>query len=245
MRKGWLIIVCMFFLVSFVFAADLPNYQDKYVNDFGGVLTISQVSDLRGLLSLVDQETTAEVVFVSVEQCAPYVPGDYAFQLATNWKVGKADKDNGLLVLYCKAENKIWATVGYGLEGILPDSKVGRMLDENYVPARDAGNVSEGIVLFMKSVSDVLYQNKEEIKSGQTSGSSSSDIDWITWIIIVLFVYSIIGRILGAIFKGKKRSSLPWFIPIFLPSGGSSSGGGFSGGGGFGGGGFGGGGAGR
>ena len=239
--------------ISFVSAVNLPSPTDKYVDDFAGVLSAGQVEELRGLFAEVDQNTTAEVVFVSDVECASKGgQSQYATDLINNWKVGKADKNNGLLILYCQTENKIWVTTGYGLEGILPDSKVGRLLDENYVPLRDSGNVSDGIIAFSQVVAGVIEDNRDEVLSGQASPDyiSSSSSGWtefipiIVWVIIVILILN--ARRKAYKKSGKKAPSL-WWIPLFLPGRSSGFGGGSGGfgGGGFGGGGGGGGGAGR
>ncbi len=243
------------FSISLVFAA-VPSYQDKYVNDFAGVFSSLQVGELRGLLSSVDADTTAEFVVVTDNECTSKGgPSQYAIDILNTWKVGKADKNNGLVALYCKAENKIWVSVGYGLEGILPDSKIGRMLDESYIPLRDSGNVSEGIISFIRSVSDVAEQNKEEILSGQAGGSSSSGSFGGAIFVIALFI--LFAFFLYSVSKRKGKKGFGDFLAFFFIDfvvrmilysilfGGRnrSSGGGF--GGGFGGGMGGGGGAGR
>ncbi|HLF53932.1 MAG TPA: TPM domain-containing protein, partial [Candidatus Nanoarchaeia archaeon] len=163
-------------LASSVFSAsDLPDWKDKHVNDFAGILGSVQADGMRGLLEGIERDTTAEIVFVSDGECTSRGgPGQYALELFSKWEVGKKDKDNGLLVLYCKEENKIWVTTGYGLEGILPDSKIGRMLDDYYVPLRDSGNISEGIVLFVEQVSQVILDNKEDVLSGQAGARDVS-----------------------------------------------------------------------
>ncbi len=48
---------------------------------------------------------------------------DYAINLAESWKIGGSDEDNGVLILLALTERKIDVEVGYGLEGVLPDSK--------------------------------------------------------------------------------------------------------------------------
>lgn len=253
MKKGLLILGLLLLSLVFVVvvsAADLPNYKDKYVNDFANVLTSVEVQGLREIFYSVDQSTTAEVVFVSDEECTSRGgASQYAIDLGKAWKVGKADKNNGLLILYCKAENKIFAATGYGLEGILPDSKIGRLLDENYVPSRDAGNVSIGIIQFSKAVVQVIEDNKEEVLSGQAGGSTNTEIP-IAFIIFVIWMTFVI--ITSIIRKSRKKQGrdFPWWVLLLMPSRASGSGGGGFGsggfgGGGFGGGGFGGGGAGR
>jgi uncharacterized protein len=58
---------------------------------------------------------------------------------------------------------------GYGLEGILPDSKVGRILDETFVPARAANDSAGGIVLAAHEYADVINANADEVRSGQAA----------------------------------------------------------------------------
>lgn len=250
------ILFVMFFYIfmGFLSSASIPAYTDNYVNDFSSVLDSSQAGDLRALFYSIDLNTTAEVVFVSDNECASKGgQRQYSLDILNSWKVGKADKNNGMVILYCKQENKIFVSVGYGLEGILPDSKIGRYLDDYYVPLRDSGNVTQGIISFSNQIAIILSENAEEIRSGKASPDyQGSGRDAWTIILIVFFIYMIISKIIGAIFrnkyKGKKRNTWPWFVPIFIPIGSGRSSGGFGGGGfggGFGGGGGGGGGAGR
>jgi len=257
--------ILLIFVTSFVCASEFPAYTDKYVNDFAKVLSADQASQLRNIFSDVEQNTTAEVVFVSVSTTEPYVPEEYRTKLFAQWGVGKADKDNGLLVLYAVKEKRIEVEVGYGLEGILPDSKVGRMLDAFYVPLRDQNKTTEGIISFSEEVSKVLKENADEIRSGQGNSGSGSD-GFTTFLIVLVFILVWVILLIAIYFAKRKQlksekkyrkysnSKLFWLIvfsQMFRGSGSGSSGGGFSGGGfgggggGFGGGGSGGGGAGR
>jgi uncharacterized protein len=255
MKKWARYLVLVVFFSSFVFAANIfPSSQDKYVNDFVGIFDSNQIFELSGLLTDVEQQTTAEYVVVTVDKCAPYSPDQYAIGLLNEWKVGKADKNNGLVAVYCAAEGKIFVATGYGLEGILPDSKIGRFLDENYVLLRDSGNVSQGIIQFSRVVAEEMIANKDEIISGQagaSSASSNSDFETLIFIIIFFIIINAIRSALSGGFKKRKPGFGGWILPLFIPikTGGASgfSSGGFGGGfsGGFGGGGGGGGGAGR
>ena len=144
------------------------------------------------------------------------------------------------MILYSVSAKKIWVSTGYGLEGILPDSKIGGLLDDYYVPLRDSNKTIEGIISVTEQLVQVIEDNKAEVISGQAT--PKQEVDYWAIFIFVFFVYIVLSRIMGAIYKGKKKKDLPWFFPIFIPV--RTSGGGFSGGGGFGGGGFGGGGGG-
>lgn len=211
--KRVLLLLLIVISINFVSAVQLPNYQDRYVNDFASVFTAGQVLELRSLFRSVDQDTTAEVVVVTDTECASKGgQSQYATDLLDYWKVGKKDKNNGLMILYCKEENKIWVSTGYGLEGILPDSKIGRLLDESYVPLRDKGNVQQGIIDFSKVVAVIIEDNKEEVLSGQAGGNGISGTgDWIFLAIIILFFVSIVFAIINAV-KRKKKADGKWRV---------------------------------
>src|SRR3989338_5641779 len=177
-------------LLTMVHAQEFPSYQNVYVNDFAGIFSEEQSAQLAQLFDSIKKDTTAEVVVVTITSSSPYSPQEYRTKLFNYWEIGNKEKDNGLLILYSVQEKRIEVEVGYGLEGILPDSKIGRMLDENYVPLRDSGNVSNGIVLFSNAVAKVIYDNKEEVLSGQAGGSSQSgNVSlpiYFIWIIILI-----------------------------------------------------------
>ncbi|MBI2671460.1 TPM domain-containing protein [Candidatus Woesearchaeota archaeon] len=184
MRKEFLVLVLIISL-SIASAAELPNWQDKYVNDFAGIFNASQVSEVRGLLAAVDGSTTAEIVVVTAPECTPFGGAEqYAYNIAIKWGIGKKEKDNGFLILYCRAENRIRGEVGRGLEGILPDSKVGRLLDEEYVPLKNRGDAAGGIISFTKAVASVVEENKEEVIAGKTGPTRFS---YLLFFIIAFF----------------------------------------------------------
>jgi len=255
--KGEIIFGLVFVILLLPFvscASEFPSYYNDYVNDFAKIFSQNETNMLVSLLSDTRTQTTAEVVLVTVNNLSSYAPSEYATRLFTQWQIGKSDKDNGLLILYAVLENKLWVTTGYGLEGILPDSKIGRILDESYVPLRDQNKVKEGIINATNELVKVIYSNADEVKSGNTEKS----IDYegnkgliFIWILILFF--AIIPAIIKLFVKKKKFKKKPtkiWDILFWMWLGnsfghGSSFGGGGFSGGGFGGGGTGGGGAGR
>ena len=55
----------------------------------------------------------------------------YAVEQFEKMKIGNSDYDNGVLILLATEDREIRIEVGYGLEGALPDGKVGRILDQS------------------------------------------------------------------------------------------------------------------
>lgn len=190
-----IMVLAIAFLPISVSAQSFPQWQDKYVNDFAGFLDSASVSQLRGLLSELEQNTTAEVVVVTVQTTAPLPRQQYRTELFNNWKIGKAANDNGLLILYVASENKIEVETGYGLEGILPDSKVGSILDEFYVPYRYSNRTVLGIVLATQEFARVINANAEEVRTGNAGKNIIQNgniiyflLDNFPFIIIIFFV---------------------------------------------------------
>jgi uncharacterized protein len=143
--------------------------------------------------------------------------------------VGKEDKDNGVVMVYAVDTKKFFVVVGDGMEGILPDGKLGRYLDEWYVPARDGGNLSEGLVLFSSALVNEIMAHADEVRSGQMQENTIDSWGevFILFVIIALFIWFWWYMVYG---PGKRRFGV---FPLFIGGGRSSSG--FGGGGGFGG----------
>jgi uncharacterized protein len=207
MKESWknfsVLIFAGIFLLSFVSSLNIPSHTDLYVNDFASILSPDEEIQIKDLFIDIRNQTSAEVVFVSVSDTQGLEISDYALQLASKWGVGKSDKDNGLVILYSAGTNKIWVNTGYGVEGILPDSKLGRLLDEYYVPWRDEGNVSQGIVSLSQSLHDEMISNKDELISKRKMSLAT----WILYSLpVIIFLIFFIGFFIF-IFKFVRKQS--------------------------------------
>ncbi len=186
MKKIFAISIVLFlFTPTLVSAQDFPKPYDRYVNDFAGFLDATSISQLHAILSSLEQNTTAEVVVVTVETTNPLPPSQYRTELFDNWNIGKEEKDNGLLILYAVKERRIEVETGYGLEGVLPDSRIGRILDEFYVPSRDANQIVRGIVLATEEIARIINENADEVG---TWGRQIS-FEWQITSFLVLIVF--------------------------------------------------------
>lgn len=125
------------------------------VTDFAGVLSEPDKEYLRSLCMQLEKKTSAELAIVVVKHMSgdgisdytssyPSVD-DYANELFKKNKFGKRDKNNGVLFLVSTGERKTRIEVGYGLEGVLPDGKCGRILDTYALPYFKDGHYAEGI----------------------------------------------------------------------------------------------------
>lgn len=236
-----------------------PAATEKFfVNDFADIIDAKDEDEIYSMCVALFEKTTAQVVVVTVNSLKGEEPADYATELGRKWGVGTKDKDNGVLLLLSTDERQVYIAVGYGLEGALPDSKTGRILDVYGTEKFRNDEFSSGLLAVSKAlVNEVYIENGIEPEKGYVSIDKIKDpepdtaelkkvaVSWGIMIVIIIIFSLIFRKKLFFVFWGPRgpRGGHGGFYGSF--GGGSSFGGGgfggFSGGGGS----FGGGGAGR
>ena len=230
-----LLLVCGGFLRAEPISSLRPT---GYVNDFTHVLTPDTVTRVENLCQEVDQKAHAQIAVVTLNSLDGSDVETYAVDLFKKWGIGSKASDRGVLILYAIGDRRSRIEVGYGLEPILPDGKVGSIQREA-APLLRNGDYSGGISLVANRVADVIAQDAGvQLTNAQprapmepaeepSQGISVGGILLLV-IVVLLFLFT------------PLRSLLFWM----LLSGFGGGGGGRRSGGGWGGGGFGGGGGG-
>ena len=122
------------------------------VFDYGNMLQSDEAQLIRIAGNYIRAKSKAELVVVTVENLDGMVLEDYAHELFNTWGIGDKQLNNGVLLLVNKettlagTSGRVRIEVGYGLEGALPDSVCGRILDEKTLPAWDKKEYGRGIV---------------------------------------------------------------------------------------------------
>ncbi|MHB1675013.1 MAG: TPM domain-containing protein [Acidobacteriaceae bacterium] len=129
-----------------------------YVNDFAGVLSPETRSHLEQLCTEVDQQAHAQIAVVTIHTTGDDTIDDFAVRLEEKWKVGQKGTDRGLLFLLATDDHHYRFEVGYGLEGILPDGKVGS-IGREMVPYLREGNYDAAVTLATQDVANVIAQD--------------------------------------------------------------------------------------
>jgi uncharacterized protein len=222
----------------------LPAKPTGYVNDYARVLSPAAVSQLTALCTEVNAKANAQIFVVTVPTTGDTPIEDYSIALATKWGVGPKASDSGVLILYAIQDRKSRIEVGYGLEGILNDGKVGSFMREATTNLR-AGDYSGGLLLVTRRVADVIAQDRGITLTGASPPTrqpvaSEQSGGWgalIVLLIVIVFLF-IAMRNSGGGRSGRGGGSGWWVGPMIggmMGGGGGWSGGG-GGGGGFGGG---------
>lgn len=125
----WLAVVVLMFAPAAFLAAEsvatLPA-PTGYVSDFAGVLSPSTVQNIDALCLQVDRKAHAQIAVVTIKSLDnDQSIEEFATELEDKWKVGPKGTDRGVLMILSMSPRKYRIEVGYGLEGILNDAKVG------------------------------------------------------------------------------------------------------------------------
>jgi uncharacterized protein len=134
---------------------DLPKPTD-YVNDFAHVLSPEAIARLDHICSQLDHtQANAQVAVVTVRTLDGIDSADFANALEEKWKIGRKGSERGVLVLLAVDDHKRRIEVGYGLEGILPDGKVGD-IGREMVPDLRANDFDGAVTLAVNDVAQVI-----------------------------------------------------------------------------------------
>jgi uncharacterized protein len=131
---------------SYAVQPPIPRTPSRYVEDLAGIITDSIELQLNGHLQELEQKTTVQMVVLTIKSLEGESLEDLSIEIAHNkWKLGQKGKDNGVLLFVAVQDKKYRFEIGYGLEGILPDSLVGSIGRTYLVPYFRKGDYSTGI----------------------------------------------------------------------------------------------------
>lgn len=233
-------------------ASPLPQLEKPvYIQDHLDVFSSSEKDTLNQRSETLKNGTTSEILLMLMPTIGQENRQDYALRAGREYGVGDTKKENGIVILLNldngnEYRNRgIAVAVGYGLEGVLNDAKVGQLIDQyaledmkEAIAIDPKGKdplskqyINKAVTKLYNAIVDEVnkaygfdgktYKQKEPQQ--QSEGFSIFEI-----IIAIFFVYLIISIFFnngGRGNGGRRGGSGPI---IFFPTGGGFSSGGFS-----------------
>lgn len=169
------VLLCAVLLCAPAFAAVLQPTSQFYVNDSADVLTAATESDIVSKNASLYAACGAQIVVVTVQDTGGLGVEEYAYQLANNWGIGSAKKNNGVLLLLSIGEADYQCIQGKGLESQLTTATLSRILREKLEPDFAAGTYDAGVQkTFAELYSQVcaIYGVTPGAASGASGGAS-------------------------------------------------------------------------
>jgi uncharacterized protein len=158
--------------------ATIPNPRGRngtWVTDMPGALRADTIARLNSTISDFERTTGGEMAVVVIRSLDGLSIEESAEQLFKLWGIGKKTRDNGLLLLWSTGDRRVRVEVGYGLESVLPDGKIGAILDTYVIPKFKSGQFDEGMLAGVDALVRVVRNQPVELMS---AGSESYDNSW-------------------------------------------------------------------
>jgi uncharacterized protein len=165
--------------------ASIPNprvQNGTWVTDTSATLDPKTIALLNERAAAFERDTTAEIAIVVIRSLDGLAIENAAVKLFEMWGIGKKDRDNGLLLLWSTGDRRVRVEVGYGLEGALPDGKVGAILDQYVIPRFKADQFDQGLLDGVDAL--IAAARNEPLALASPSTESYDDVSggWPIWL---------------------------------------------------------------
>jgi len=164
----------MVYTVTTVPNVHLNNAAD-YVTNPDGIISQAAKDKLNAMIVSVESATTDEIAVVLLSSIGKDDIDDFATRLFNYWGIGKANINNGLLFLLVNDQKEMVFRTGSGLESVLPDTILYRVIQNDISPLLRNGDFDGGIIAGVAKVCDYL-KNPETVQKIMQSDKESQPI---------------------------------------------------------------------
>src|SRR2546426_9675356 len=200
-------------------------HPTDYLNDFAHAIDQNTIARIDSICRQIDEKAHAQIAVVTVNSLDGSDIESYAVDLFKKWGIGSKSTNRGVLILLAVKDRKYRIEVGYGLEPILPDGKVGGFGREA-VPQLRQNDYNGAVLLLTSRVANVIAQDAGVQLTGAQARAPTPPMGISVGGILLLVIV-----ILVVLFTPLRRLLFWWFLFGGRGSGSGYSGGGWSGGG--------------
>ncbi len=199
------------------------------VVDTTGTLDAAARQSLEAKLEALEQRKGSQVVVLIVPTTQPEDIASYANRVANEWKIGRKNVGDGVLVIIAKTDRKLRIEVAKTLEGALPDLATKQIIDEALAPGLKAGDYAGGLSAAIDQIT--LRIDGEALPAPKQGNANKGGLNmlgegfqWMDIAIFMLFAIPIGGAVakaffgnkLGAVVTGGAVGGLAFFITTSL-----------------------------
>ena len=177
-------------------ALDFPPLTGRVV-DQAGILNADIRGDLADKSKDLEEKSGIQLVVATVTSLQGSDIETYANELFRTWKLGQAQKNNGVLLLVAPNERKVRIEVGYGLEGTLTDAVASVIISSAIVPRFKNGDFPGGIERGVGGILDVLGGDTADWQPQTVVRDNDPSVLWALIPIILSFGFVFVVHFIG------------------------------------------------
>jgi len=202
--------------------ATVPNPkisgQDSYVSNPDSILSADDVEYLNRCCRMLEDSTEVEMAIVVLDSIGGYTPFDFGYELFQRWGIGKAGRNTGVLITFALASRQVQINTGSGIEGVLPDARCSRIIEENMIPRFKMGDYGGGLCAGATAIYTIctngdapeeLLNMTSATNRGKFASADKDEIsDWTLWIAISVLVFlTLLPFLLIVLYQRKTQST--------------------------------------
>ncbi len=217
-----LLVVALAFAATLAVAQTFPALTGRVVDE-AGLLSPEAKAALEPKLADLEARSGIQLVVATVPSLEGQEIEPYANELFRTWKLGEADRNNGVLLLVAPNERRVRIEVGYGLEGTLTDALSSVIIANAITPRFRTGDFSGGITRGVDDIITVLTTDASEWEARpELRLDRRQEVGPPDWLLLAgLFVF--VG--LFVVSRGFRRLVNNILFALLVSSGGGHSGG--------------------
>ena len=185
--SGWMLRLAILVLAGCVLLPTANAQQvpvppfERWVTDQTGTLDTDTRMQLEARLDALHESKGAQLAVLVVPTTGDDSIEGYARRVFDAWKLGRANVDDGVLLLVARDDRRLRIEVGYGLEGAVPDIVAGRIVREQIVPRFQQDAYAAGIVAGVDSLLAAI--NGEELPP--SAAGAEAEEGWEVELILI------------------------------------------------------------
>ncbi|WP_336065350.1 TPM domain-containing protein [Mesoflavibacter sp. CH_XMU1404-2] len=157
--KYFIFVLALVFCIS---CKTKPQQNSKHnqavVQDYADIFSKVEEDSLTNFILNYEKLTTNEICVMSIDSLPENTKAlKYATDIGQNLGVGKADKNNGLLLLIAKSDRQVAFATGYGTETVLTDSVCYHLIESTLIPNFKNQLYYQGVRQVLDSVKTKWY----------------------------------------------------------------------------------------
>jgi len=216
----WLLALTLLLAAVLARAQDLlplPPLAARVI-DQTATLNESQRAALEAKLAAFDAEAGPQIVVLMVPTTAPEDIADYTQRLGDEWKIGRREVGDGVLVVVAKDQRRVRISPAKALEGAIPDLAARQIIDRQIAPAFREGDYARGLdaavdALIARIRGEELPAPAREPRRGGGPDLEQLLMFFFVGVTVVSSVMTaIFGRKLGALLTGGAAGGVAWWI---------------------------------
>ncbi len=206
--------VCTLALGALLYAVMVPAVwaQDvqaipaltAHVIDQTDTLNPAQRQALESKLTVFEQQRGAQIVVLIVASTLPEDIAAFAQRVGDNWKIGRKNIGDGLLLVVAKNDRTVRIETTKALEGALPDLAARQIIDSAITPRFRQNDFAGGIDAAADQImARIKGENLPAPADGGQTRKSGSGLSWTDLAVFLFFAVPIGGRVLSSMFGRK------------------------------------------